>query len=101
MFVNLFETAVAQWMGKESQLCICHQFCGKGLALERDGSLYSCNHYVYPECKLGNIMPASSSRMVFSARQKEFGFNQFNRLPRQSRACNYLFACLGSVRKTG
>ena len=56
VFVNLFETAVAQWMGKESQLCIYHEFCGKGVALEHDGSLYSCDHYVYPEYKLGNIL---------------------------------------------
>jgi len=65
-------------MGKESQLCIYREFCGKGVALEHDGSLYSCDHYVYPEYKLGNIMQTSSSRMVFSARPKEFGFNKFN-----------------------
>ena len=80
MFVNLFETAVAQWMGKESQLCIYHEFCGKGVALEHDGSLYSCDHYVYPEYKLGNILETSSSRMVFSDQQKEFGFDKFNTL---------------------
>ena len=79
VFVNLFETAVAQWMGKESQLCIYHEFCGKGVAMEHDGSLYSCDHYVYPEYKLGNILETSSSRMVFSDKQKEFGFDKFNR----------------------
>ena len=99
VFVNLFETAVAQWMGKESQLCIYHEFCGKGVALEHDGSLYSCDHYVYPEYKLGNILQTSSSRMVFSDRQKEFGFAKFNALPKRCRECKYLFACNGECPK--
>ena len=55
VLVNLFETAVAQWMGMPSQLCIYNDFCGKGVALEHDGSVYSCDHYVYPAYKLGNI----------------------------------------------
>ena len=57
---------LAQWMGQEAQMCVYHEFCGKGVALEHDGNLYSCDHYVYPEYKLGNIMETSSSRMVFS-----------------------------------
>lgn len=99
VFVNLFETAVAQWMGKESQLCIYHEFCGKGVALEHDGSLYSCDHYVYPEYKLGNITQTSSSRMVFSDEQKKFGLAKFNSLPQYCRNCNYLFACNGECPK--
>ena len=99
VFVNLFETAVAQWMGKEAQLCIYHEFCGKGAALEHDGSLYSCDHYVYPEYRLGNITQTSSSRMVFSEEQKAFGFAKFNTLPQRCRECNYLFACNGECPK--
>ena len=99
VFVNLFETAVAQWMGKESQLCIYHEFCGKGVALEHDGSLYSCDHYVYPEYKLGNILQTSSSRLVFSEEQKQFGFAKFNTLPQLCRECKYLFACNGECPK--
>ncbi len=99
VFVNLFETAVAQWMGKESQLCIYHEFCGKGVALEHDGSVYSCDHYVYPEYKLGNILQTSSSRLVFSEEQKKFGFDKFNTLPQRCRQCKYLFACNGECPK--
>jgi serine-type anaerobic sulfatase-maturating enzyme len=99
VFINLFETAVAQWMGKESQLCIYHEFCGKGVAMEHDGSLYSCDHYVYPEYKLGNILETSSSRMVFSDKQKEFGYAKFNTLPTRCRECKYLFACNGECPK--
>jgi uncharacterized protein len=99
VFVNLFETAVAQWMGKESQLCIYHEFCGKGVALEHDGSLYSCDHYVYPEYRLGSITETSSSRLVFSDRQKDFGFAKFNTLPTRCRKCDFLFACNGECPK--
>ncbi len=99
VFVNLFETAVAQWMGMPSQLCIYHDFCGKGVALEHDGSLYSCDHYVYPTYKLGNIQQVSSSRMVFSDEQKRFGFAKSSTLPQYCKDCKYLFACNGECPK--
>ena len=99
VFVNHFENAVAVWMGKDSQMCIYHEFCGKGVALEHDGSLYACDHYVYPEYKLGNIRETSSSRMVFSQQQQQFGFNKFQSLPSQCLECRYLFACNGECPK--
>jgi uncharacterized protein len=99
VFVNHFETAVAQWKGLDSQLCIYHEFCGKGVALEHDGNLYSCDHYVYPEYKLGSILETSSSRMVFSDRQREFGFAKSNSLPHQCRECSFRFACSGECPK--
>jgi uncharacterized protein len=99
VFVNHFETAVAQWKGMDAQICVYHEFCGKGVALEHDGSLYSCDHYVYPEYKLGNILETSSSRMVFSEEQRKFGFAKFNALPRQCRECSFLFACNGECPK--
>jgi uncharacterized protein len=86
-------------MGQDAQVCIYHEFCGKGVALEHDGSVYSCDHYVYPEYKLGNVRETSSSRMVFSKQQQEFGFNKFNALPKQCRECKYLFACNGECPK--
>ena len=95
VFVNLFETAIAQWMGQDAQICTFHEFCGKGLALEHDGSLYSCDHYVYPEYRLGNIRECTSSEMVFSRQQMEFGLSKFGSLPQKCRSCDYLFACNG------
>jgi len=97
--VNLFETAVAQWMGMDSQLCVFGEFCGKGVALEHDGSVYSCDHYVYPEYKLGNVSEKHISRMVFSEEQKKFGFAKRDGLPRQCRECKYRFACHGECPK--
>lgn len=99
VFVNQFENAVAMWMGQDSQMCVYHEFCGKGVALEHDGSLYSCDHYVYPEYRLGNIRETSSSRMVFSPQQQEFGFKKFDSLPAKCRTCKYLFACNGECPK--
>ncbi|HTZ48567.1 MAG TPA: anaerobic sulfatase maturase [Verrucomicrobiae bacterium] len=99
VFVNLFESAVAQWKGLDAQVCIYHEFCGKGVALEHDGSLYSCDHYVYPEYKLGNIQQTSSSRMVFSEQQKAFGYAKFMALPKRCADCKYLFACNGECPK--
>ena len=78
--VNLFETAVAQWMGRDAQLCVYSEFCGKGVAVEHDGSVYSCDHYVYPEYKLGNIAEKHESRMVFSASAEEVRLRQARRL---------------------
>ena len=97
--VNLFETAVAQWMGLDSQLCVFGEFCGKGVALEHDGSVYSCDHYVYPEYKLGNISEKHMSRMVFSEEQKKFGFAKRDGLPQQCRDCKYRFSCHGECPK--
>lgn len=99
VFVDQFENAVGVWMGQDSRMCVYHEFCGKGVALEHDGSLYSCDHYVYPEYKLGNIRETSSSRMVFSPPQQTFGFNKFDSLPTQCRECKYLFACNGECPK--
>ena len=99
VFVNLFETAVAQWMGMEAQVCIYNDFCGKGVALEHDGNLYPCDHYVYPEYRLGNILETSSSNMVFSDAQRRFGFAKSETLPQYCRDCKYLFACNGECPK--
>lgn len=81
-----------------SSSCIDHEFCGKGVALEHDGP-YSCDPYVYPEYKLGNITQTSSSRMVFSDRQREFGLAKFGTLPKRCRECKFLFACNGECPK--
>ncbi|WP_213709622.1 SPASM domain-containing protein, partial [Klebsiella aerogenes] len=71
--VNLFETAVVQTMGLPSQLCITAPFCGKALAIEKNGDVFSCDHYVYPEYQIGNIADNSLARMAFSERQQAFG----------------------------
>lgn len=94
-FVNLFESSVAVWAGLPAQICVFSKFCGRAVLLERDGNLYSCDHYVYPEYKLGNILESPLGKMVFSERQAKFGLNKFESLPVQCRQCKVLFACWG------
>lgn len=97
--VNLFETAVAQTMGMASQICVTSEFCGKGLAIEKNGDIYSCDHYVYPEYRLGNIDTTQLSHMAFSERQQAFGFGKRDTLPAYCKACPYLKLCWGECPK--
>ena len=97
--VNLFETAVAQTMGMPAQICVTSEFCGKGLAIEKNGDIYSCDHYVYPEYRLGNIDDTPLSHMAFSERQQAFGFGKRDTLPAYCRACPYLKLCWGECPK--
>lgn len=99
VLVNLFETMVAQSMGLPSQLCIFNEFCGKGLALERDGSLFSCDHYVYPEYRLGNILEQDEADLAFSPQQQQFGFAKRDTLPKMCRECPHLKLCWGECPK--
>src|SRR4029078_12494360 len=95
VFVNLFESAAATWLGLPSQGCVFHDFCGKGVAGETDGSVYSCDHYVYPEYRMGNLRTVSLSDMVFSESQKRFGFAKRDTLPRYCHECKYVSRCWG------
>jgi uncharacterized protein len=98
-WVYFFEAAVAQWMGQFSPLCVFAPVCGKGVALECDGTLYSCDHYVYPEHRLGNILETPLDKLVFSPRQAGFGEAKHKTLPRYCRDCEYGWACLGECPK--
>jgi uncharacterized protein len=97
--VNLFETAVAQTMGMPAQICVTSEFCGKGLAIEKNGDIYSCDHYVYPEYQLGNIQQTKLSHLAFSERQKAFGYGKRETLPAACQKCPYLKLCYGECPK--
>ena len=99
VLVNHFETLVAQHMGLPSQICIYNEFCGKGVAVEHDGSVYSCDHYVYPEYRLGTIREKPMAEMVFSPEQVKFGYAKSETLPRYCRECSYLKDCWGECPK--
>ncbi|UCD74156.1 MAG: anaerobic sulfatase maturase [Phycisphaerales bacterium] len=99
VFVNIFESCAAQWLGMDAQMCVHHEFCGKGVAIEHDGSVYSCDHYVYPEYRLGNITEQPIGDMIFSRRQMDFGFAKRDALPQWCRQCTYRFACNGECPK--
>jgi uncharacterized protein len=97
--VNLFETAIAQAAGLPAQTCTQAEFCGKGLAVEHDGEVYSCDHFVYPEYRLGNITEIHLGDMAFSAEQEKFGMDKRDTLPKQCRQCDYLQLCWGECPK--
>lgn len=99
VLVNLFETAVVQTMGRPSQTCITAGFCGKALAIEHDGEVYSCDHYVYPDYALGNIGETHIGEMAFSARQQKFGYAKRDALPAYCRDCKHLKLCWGECPK--
>lgn len=97
--VNLFETAVAQAAGMPAQTCTQAEFCGKGLAVEHDGEVYSCDHFVYPEYRIGNIKETHLGDLAFSATQEKFGMDKRNTLPKQCKECDYLRMCWGECPK--
>lgn len=99
VLVNHIETLVAQHIGLPSQLCIYNEFCGKGVAVEHDGSVYSCDHYVYPEYRLGTLREKPLAEMVFAPEQVKFGYAKSETLPRYCRECPYLRDCWGECPK--
>ena len=99
VFVNQIETLVAQHLGMPSQMCVYSEICGKGLAVEHDGSLYACDHYVYPEYRLGNIHETQMRGMAFSRDQVKFGYAKSEALPKYCRECSFLKDCWGECPK--
>jgi uncharacterized protein len=98
--VNLFESMLGQIAGRPSLLCTSSPVCGKNVALEHDGRVYSCDHYVYPEYEIGKIGERPLREMVFSLRQLEFGLDKHNSLPGECRSCPYLKLCWGECPRT-
>ena len=98
-FVQIFDVTLGNWTGMGSGLCVFSEKCGLGMALEHNGDLYSCDHYVYPKFKLGNIMNLGLGEMVDSDFQKKFGSDKSDTLPNYCRQCEVRFACHGECPK--
>ena len=96
VFVQTFESALA-WL--PASLCIFAPTCGDGLALEHNGDLYSCDHFVEPSYFLGNILQTPMIEMVAGDKQRKFGRDKRDTLPWHCRQCRYLFACNGECPK--
>ena len=94
VFVISFDAALANWVGTPS-LCIFHKTCGNALAMEHNGDVYSCDHFVEPAYRLGNIQQTHLLELVSSAQQYKFGQDKFDTLPKYCRECEVLFACYG------
>lgn len=99
VFVQLFDVALGNWMGMGSELCFFAEKCGGAVALEHNGDLYSCDHYVYPKFKLGNVNDRVLGDMVNSPEQIKFGSDKYDRLPAYCLKCPVRFACNGECPK--
>ncbi|MDZ8117171.1 anaerobic sulfatase maturase [Pontiella agarivorans] len=99
VFVNMFDVALGAWCGLEPNLCTFSKRCGQAVAMEHDGGVYSCDHYVYPDYYLGNIAEKSLEEMIYSPEQQQFGKNKSDTLPAYCKACAFLFACNGGCPK--
>lgn len=99
VFVQIFDVALAAWVGERPGLCIFEPTCGLGLALEHNGDLYACDHYVEPRYRLGNIMETPLVELVASEQQRQFGLDKRERLPQQCRDCEVRFICNGGCPK--
>ncbi|HEX6540886.1 MAG TPA: anaerobic sulfatase maturase [Ktedonobacterales bacterium] len=95
VFVQHFDTALANWMRVPGAVCIFSETCGQALALEHNGDLYSCDHFVEPAYRLGNIRRTHMIEMVASDQQRAFGLAKRDTLPRYCRECSVRFACHG------
>jgi len=98
-FVQIFDVALESWSGVQQTLCVFAPTCGSALALEHNGDLYSCDHFVYPRNRLGNIMEQQISSMIASEQQYQFGLDKRDSLPRYCQKCSVRFACNGECPK--
>ena len=94
-FIQIFDATLAGWMGVLPPVCSMARTCGHATALEHNGDLYVCDHYVFPEFRLGNIMEQPLAELTRQQSLKDFGANKERLLTRQCRECEYLFACHG------
>lgn len=99
MYVNIFEAALASWVGAPAAMCIFDETCGKALAMEHNGDVYSCDHFVEPRYFLGNIKSRPLIELVASDKQRKFGNAKRDALPRYCRECDVRFACNGECSK--
>lgn len=98
-YIQLFDVSLEVWYGMKASLCVFDETCGRALAIEHNGDLYSCDHYVYPENKLGNIMESPMASMVQSDQQKKFGDDKRDKLPEYCQSCEVKFICNGECPK--
>ncbi len=98
-FIQIFDAALANWVGVDPGVCIFAKTCGHAGVMEFNGDVYACDHFVFPEYKIGNIYSKSLMEMMYSSKQINFGNDKYDRLPKQCKECKYQFACRGECPK--
>ena len=100
IYVQTFEATVRNWLGMSSSgMCVFNETCGQGLAIEHNGDLYACDHFVEPNYLLGNIQDEHLLEMVASEQQMKFGQDKRDSLPQYCLDCDVRFACHGECPK--
>lgn len=95
IFIQLFDATLANWVGEMPGICTLASTCGHAAAMEWNGDVYSCDHFVFPDYKLGNIHEKTIIEMMSCDRQLKFGADKRDALPRQCKQCKWMFACNG------
>lgn len=99
VFVQLFEECLRMWLGAPALLCVHAETCGQGLAMEHNGDVFACDHFVDPEHRLGNIADTPLRELADQPAQRQFGLDKRDALPRTCRECDVRFACHGACPK--
>lgn len=99
MFVQIFDVALGVWCGQRAGLCLFEETCGEALAMEHNGDLYSCDHFVEPRHRLGNLLETPLVDLITSQQQKSFALAKRDALPRYCRKCSLRFICNGGCPK--
>jgi uncharacterized protein len=98
-YVQIFDATLANWVGETPGICVFSETCGDALVMEHNGDLFSCDHFVYPEYYLGNILEKPITDIVKTQRQFDFGIDKRNSLPGYCLQCDVRFACHGECPK--
>ena len=98
-YVINFDSTLANWVGEQPSICIHAETCGHAMAMEHNGDVFACDHFVFPEYKRGNIWEKPLLQMLYAPEQIQFGKDKRDKLPTQCNDCEYLFACNGECPK--
>lgn len=99
IFVQIFDATLARWVNQEPGICTMSTVCGHAGVIEHNGDVYSCDHFVFPQYKLGNIHSRTIAEMMIDPRQLAFGAAKRDSMPAQCRRCNYTMICNGECPK--
>jgi uncharacterized protein len=98
-YVEIFDCTLANWVGERPGICVYAKECGHAGVMEFNGDVYSCDHFVFPEYKLGNIRDRTLVEMLYGEQQRQFSCLKHATLPKQCRECEWEFACHGECPK--
>jgi uncharacterized protein len=99
IFIQTFENTLSKMLGEPGSLCVFEPECGNAIALEMNGDAYSCDHFVFPENKIGNVNEQSFSEIIYSPQAIKFGQNKKTNISSECKKCPYLDICNGGCPK--